>query len=305
VAGLLIWQGVLARYDYGVYKVLGCSSWWIYSAAAAGAGSLLRRGGAAAIYAGFALLLTAIGAEKWEDRRFRVWNSFYSLEPVRELDGVDRVIGPAPILFEVTDDMDYMWASVYLRRHPLLTTKLHGYYIFTSVKMRGPALEDCHYRLVSGDQPEAVWHNARFSLLPIAVAKLDQIENPNGLETVGNQSFFWLSSRPTTITIYAPAAGEYELAASAFQAGASVAPGSQCPIEVEDPAGRRVFVPTLGQHAPGIPLHLDRGENRVTLRGLSRATILSQPNGDTRELLLGVLGPRLQSRVSAAPSPAP
>lgn len=308
VAGLWFWQAVVARYDYGTYKVIACASWSIYAAVGAGAGGLLLRWGRTAIYAGFALLLFAIGAGKWEDRPFRAVQFSYDFDPIRELDGLDRVIGHAPILLAADNDFEFLWACVFLRRYPLQATQLRSYmrsYFAppSTLRIRGPAPEDCHYELISGYYPDALWHNSRFSLLPIGHAKLDSIENPNGVETAGGEKFIWLSSEPTVFTAFVLTPGDYELDASAFGAGLSVAPSNQCPVEVEDASGRHVFNLAIGPHTAGIPLYLARGENRFTVRGLAPVTIARQANGDARPLLLGVLGPRLVSRTSTAPTP--
>lgn len=70
-AALFFWQNVLSHYDYGSYKILICSSWWIYPAISAGLFWLFDRlalpGAVRAV--AVAALLCAVGWEKYEDRR--------------------------------------------------------------------------------------------------------------------------------------------------------------------------------------------------------------------------------------------
>lgn len=299
--GLWLWQDLLSHYDYGTYKVLFCASWWIYPAVAVGLQQWVCRGenrpwAAAKTAVAFVLLLLAIVWEKSEDRPARVWQAAYPLESLRELPGLDRVIDRAPVLLGVDNDFEYLWAAVFLRVHPLGSVQLRSYLAMPHIGvLRAPAPEDCRYVLVSGVRPGALWHNARFSLLPNEQPQLVGIENPNGLESVAGEQFFWLSSRETVLNAIAPAEGDFELRATALLAGPSAPTSSTRRVEIEDAAGRRVVALQfpLMNPTPGIPVRLARGRNRVTLRCLEPATILTQPNGDKRELLLGVQGPRL------------
>jgi hypothetical protein len=167
LAGLWLWQDVWARYDYGTYKVILCASWWIYPALIAGLDRCLRRWGETAVLAGAALVLLAIAAAKQGDRGARVWQGHYALEPLSELVQLDQVIGHAPILLGVDDNFEYLWAIVFLRSHPIRLAQKRSYLAMAEFPVpEGPPLEDCRYELLVGDRAGALWHNARFSLVP-------------------------------------------------------------------------------------------------------------------------------------------
>jgi hypothetical protein len=151
--------------------------------------------------------------------------------------------------------------------------------------------------LVSGYRPGAVWHNERFSLIATANQGLIAgIENPNGLETLEQQQFFWMSGAETQLTLLVPADGDYGLRAHRFHPGPSAPQSKTWRVEINDTLGRRTTVmdlPGSDGSPPVIPIHLSRGRNLVTLRCLERATVFEHLNGDKRELLLGVQGPFL------------
>lgn len=298
---LALWQGVLLRYDYGLYKILVCSSWWIYSAVAIGLDRLTsgwrehsrcRALGPVS----FIVLFVAIAWEKGEDR---VIHSHYSLGPLIELTQIDNVIGrEVPILISLDNDFEYLWSTIFLRSHPLAIAEFRSYlgmpHIIPILKPR--KAEECPYMLVAGLRPGAVWHNERFSLIATEGALIASIENPNGLETVEQQPFFWMSGAETHLTLLVTADGDYALRAHRFHPGPSAPESKSWRVEIDDATGRHTTVitfPGTEETPPAIPIHLLRGRNRVALRCLERPTVFDQPNGDKRELLLGVQGPYL------------
>lgn len=312
LAGLAIWQGVVWRYDYGFYKVILCAAWWIYPAIAVGYWSLARRVTTHAW--GLALLTTAFGAaiatEKWEDQPSSVWRSTYSLAPLRSLNHIDDVIGHDPVLLEIDNDFEFLWATIFLRNHRIAATTLRSYYgLFESRRNLFPKLKDCRYALVSRRQPGAVWQNQRFSLVPNRGAFLSGIINPPATEPLDLRAFFWLSGQQTMLTVMATQPGSYELRAKRWALGPPI-PGDNTKrqVRVIDSAGTREIVLTVAADGsappPVIPVQLKTGENRIALRGLDRLSAAVTPGGDARELLLGIEGLSVSECLVEAPEAA-
>lgn len=124
------------------------------------------------------------------------------------------------------------------------------------------------------------------------------IEAPNGLERQEADTFFWLGGSAAIVRVASQARQEVDLAAI-FVPGPSVG---------EAVATRRLRVRALGtthdrvvSNGPGtIRVTVDRGETVVSLEALDEQTIFIQPNGDTRPLILGIRGLRIESHRSAS-----
>ena len=179
------WQWIWARYDYGVYKVVLCASWWIYPATIAGLmppmGGLRSRSRTKMLAGGsFLAFGVAIAFAKVEGRKAR-WREHYAMKPLRELTGIDEVIGQAPVLLDVDNDFEYLWAITFLRSHPLASSRLRSYMTLPQFgPFDCPAPDRCRYILVSGPRSTALWHNQQFSLLLNPNAVIRNGEEPSG-----------------------------------------------------------------------------------------------------------------------------
>jgi hypothetical protein len=119
------------------------------------------------------------------------------------------------------------------------------------------------------------------------------IDNKNGLEQSLGKPFFWMGNGSTVLHLRAFQAGDVNLVAE-FIPGPSVAttvpfrrlrltgPGFKNPIDI---AVRGGLMTTR------IPL--EQGDTDVSMEALDPPTILSQPGGDRRPLILGVRGLRV------------
>jgi hypothetical protein len=127
--------------------------------------------------------------------------------------------------------------------------------------------------------------------------KLVQVVAPNGLEQVGGQSFFWLGGAPASVVVRSGRRQDVELTMT-------LVPGPSA-----DPAlaTRRVrlHVPRLEwsrelavQGGPErIRVPVDLGYTVINLEALDVQTVPVQPNGDTRPLILGIQGLRVEPAV--------
>jgi hypothetical protein len=114
------------------------------------------------------------------------------------------------------------------------------------------------------------------------------IDNPNGLERLGDQPFFWVGQADTKISVLASEAGTLQMNAT-FSLGPSA----------PDRPTRRVLVATdhgsqqtviLANGLQSISIPVEAGINTITLRGLDQPAAAKPSSGDTRTLLLGVQG---------------
>lgn len=305
---LSLWQGAIARYDYGYYKVLLCASWWIYPAIAAGFWNMAQRctNRPWALGTLSVLLAAAVAFDKWEDRSARIWRESYSLRPLQALTHIDDVVGHASVLLDIDNDFEYLWATLFLRGHPLGAMQLRSYYLPLQLhKDRLPRPEDCRFVLVNGQHAGAVWHNQRFSLLPNRGARLSDLANTQGVETRNGRTFFWLGAGEAIVSILAMEKGAYELRASGLIMGPSFPTNSvDRRVEVTDSLGRREVVlhamTGSSAPAPAIPVFLRGGENRVVLRSLDPPVTAPHRTGDTRDLVVGIEGLSLSGPFSAA-----
>ena len=129
----------------------------------------------------------------------------------------------------------------------------------------------------------------RSSLLEPRV-RLIGIDNKNGLEQSPGLPFFWMGNGSTLLRLRASRSLDVDLAAD-FMLGPSVAatvpfrrlrftgPGFKNPIDIAI---------TGGPMTTRIPV--EQGETVVSMEALDPPTILRQPSGDRRPLILGVRG---------------
>jgi hypothetical protein len=120
--------------------------------------------------------------------------------------------------------------------------------------------------------------------------RLIDIDNKNGLEQSLGEPFFWMGNGATRLRLRASRSGDVNLAAD-FMLGPSVAatvpfrrlrltgPGFTNPIDI---------AVSGGPMTTRIPV--EQGDTVVSMEALDPPTILRQPNGDPRPLILGVRG---------------
>jgi hypothetical protein len=129
----------------------------------------------------------------------------------------------------------------------------------------------------------------RSSLMESAV-RLIGIDNRNGLQQALGKPFFWMGDGPTLLHLRASRSGDASLAGD-FLLGPSVAatvpsrrlrltgPGFNSPIDI---------AVSGGPMTTRIPV--EQGDTVVSMEALDPPTILRQPSGDRRPLVVGVSG---------------
>ena len=218
------------------------------------------------------------------------------MRALAELSTLHFVTGQAPVLLSLDDDMDHLWASYYLRNLPLAAWKQRSYLAMPHIAPFlalgiNPPPETAKYVLVSGSRPDALWQNSRFALVANAPLYIAGVQNPvNGIENLANERYLWVGTQPATFQIVTRQSGSYELRATRFGVGPSMAGKTAVNVEITDARGaHRVAVDgaTTGCPSPWWP-----GVNPVSLRCLD-VPEAGLHNGDSRELMLGIQGPRV------------
>jgi hypothetical protein len=118
------------------------------------------------------------------------------------------------------------------------------------------------------------------------------ISNPNDLETLDGQPFFWLGDGPTILTIYS---GYDRSIRVLFEAklGPSFSGYSERHLRTTSQDWATISVVQPGPVELEIPVW--KGENQVIFEVVERPNISVLPNGDQRPLMLGVLNLRVES----------
>lgn len=116
------------------------------------------------------------------------------------------------------------------------------------------------------------------------------VESPNGIESIEGKNFVWIGNQPTRFVIHS----EKEARLSLDSEGVLMGPSKH------DAYSRRVCIRSAEglqeldvRHRFSVGLRLLPGKNVVELWCADKPDILTQPNGDTRILMLGLLNYRL------------
>lgn len=290
IAVLFVWQTAL-KYDYGMYKVLQMSSFWVFPLIAAGlAAFVVNRG---VILAGaVVVLIGAAWVDRHEDYASRPWQGSGCTARIADLASVHFVTRNGTLALDVHDPFAQMWAVYYLRDSNLVVTNPQLYLAYPHVRpllalargSSGPITA----RLEDTPSPDAIWSDGKFSLVTADHAAIVSVENPNGLETYQGESFTWIGTESVLFKIAAGASGAYMLKADEFLPGPSLPGDGTRHLQIVIHGATNDFAFRAG--ASGIPLNLSKGENIVRLRCTDQPTRLKQANGDTRPLLLGLKG---------------
>jgi len=292
---LSLWQGVLAQYAYGLFKVSFLAVWWFAPVMAVGiecaADELLLRWRSFA-KAGLAVSVVAL---VWICRMRDLWHmpsmGAPCISAASDLKALKRTALRAPVVLAPDDDFEYLWAAYYLRDADVLTPSPRGYFAMPHVlsllaSVRKPLGDRPPLKLVSGRRAAAIWSNGTFSLVSDDSPEILQVRSPNGLEVLGDGRFFWLGNQPATLVISARRAGAELLMAKEFIFGPS-APGLPFRNLVTE-CGQHRIESTFSRDSEGIPIQLDGGTQECRIWCTNPPSIPRQPNGDTRVLLLGL-----------------
>ena len=289
---LSLWQALLVRYDYGLYKVL--TMFWPVTVAAifVGMSELLARfRGLArpAVVVAFCGLMAAAVVDEVEDFQYAPWRQERRMQPFVELTKLKKISGDAPIRIQTQSWFNQMWAVFFLQGYKIEIPNLLLYLRASSTGLnRGTDQSEATFVLSDEKKSGAIWHNEVFSLLtrsePVEVLAIDA---PNSVETVEGDQFIWLDNQFADLTIRSDADRRAFLVIPECRPGPN-RPGDPNRTLILEANGETVEVPAEGSLK--IPLTLKKGKNLVRLACKEHATVDKLTSGDTRTLLLGLKG---------------
>jgi hypothetical protein len=301
-AALILWQGVILRYDYGLFKVMVLGNFLVIFLIFSGIDALAerlarRRSGVLALFC--ALLFLAAGYLARSHQRVELPLAMPSMKPFVELEKMAITFGGRPVLLSCSDDFNQEWAIYFLRDYPLEVMRERGYIAQVESQARmeqsKPYLESARYLLADSRQAGAIWHNQVFWLIarPTILYPVQVVTSPNGLETLRGFPFLWIGDEPVKFSIRADQPCRAILTADELRLGPSA---PNLPVRhLWVKSGNEIGKLTV-QSKFAVELELEQGMNEIEIRCEDQPTVLQQPNGDRRLLLLGLLNYKIEPR---------
>jgi hypothetical protein len=291
---LIVWQGALSKYDYGLYKISTISHpIWI-----------------SLIFVGLQLSIRYIIKGKrvfgWASEKVVLALACFGIVVCSKVNTTDlRLYDRSKytvlknlnfseikngIRLDVKSNIDHVWLVYFLRNVRLSSTSWRSYigqphlrpYMNKSLR---PTSENLPV-LCLGDGDNAIWTNGEFCILEPDALSLKGVDNPNGIEVSDGMSYIWVSNEYTRFYIQSPSEGLFKLRCEGMFLGPSRPNAVSLTLEVEDGEGVRSEV--VRSDTESIDMFLRKGDNSVSLRAVDRPSVDELPNGDRRALLLGI-----------------
>jgi hypothetical protein len=117
---------------------------------------------------------------------------------------------------------------------------------------------------------------------------ITRIDNPNGVETVGGEQFFWIGQGETRLEIAARGRGQVQLHAT-FVMGPSLPTTDVRRVRLTTDTGYRAEL-ALRSGPQFVTVPVSQPLTTVTLTALDAPTVTSTGHQEKRPLLLGVSG---------------
>jgi hypothetical protein len=194
------------------------------------------------------------------------------------------------------NEFDQAWAVFFLRQVNLKVPEYVGYlgaggWLMPRAKSNsGPA----DFVLVNQRIEGALWQNRRFSLLELGNQPiLIGVQAPNGLEHVNGKPFVWLGNNATRFLIVSKIAQPATFSAGECVTGPSRPEDKDRQIRVS--IGGNVFQADVSATL-SLEVPLQAGLNYLDIVGQDSPTVSEQPNGDAKELPIGLWDYRITSK---------
>jgi len=219
----------------------------------------------------------------------------------KELLLIPPIVNNSPVGISVSDPIANMWAMYYLRESITYFFSYQAYPNQPHVlpfmhRSQQVDLSKIRYLLTDakGFRPEEasmLWHNSVYSLWKIKDSPffIAGISNPNGVEILNNNEFYWLGNQKTLIDIQSSFTGIISIVGD-FMMGPSLSETTERNLMVTSRINGQShsFAFTIRPGRNIIEVPVSRGNNKIELSVLDEPTINSLPNGDSRVLLLGL-----------------
>jgi hypothetical protein len=306
---MVIWQGSLVQFDYGLYKILFIGSLiWMPA---------LFRGGTAltnsvptptrpfAATLGTFIFFCGVLVQRIDQYAKIPHRQLIPIKWYSELANLRDKVGNRPVLLicDQAFSQDYVfdqeWAVFFLRHVNLKVPKFFGYLgaeLYEPLMQRAKSVsEPAAFMLVNKRMEDAVWQNHRFSLLELGSQPiLIGVQAPNGLEKLNGKPFVWLGNNATRFFIISKIAQT-----AIFSAGECLTDPSgpvdndrQIRISADGNVWQTQVSGTLSIEVP-----LKPGLNFLDIACQDSSTGPEQSNGDATALPLGLWNYRISNKV--------
>ncbi len=293
---LLVWQGFVSKYSYGLYKISNISHpIWILLL------YLGLREGVKKIsynwlrfedrYLNLGLFLLCIG--------IAIVAKFSYSQPVTfKRDGFEDLSDikipnvENGVYLDVRSDFEHLWAVYFLRDKKIICDQWRSYinqphlkeHMEKAIRPNGTGFPV----LSLAPKENMLWSNGQFALTKPKDISLKGVDNPNGLETIDGLDFIWVSNKPTLFYIESNISGSIRLFGTRMFIGPSASERPKITINVQDVNGSRLE--DFSNDTISINFTIEKGTNAVGLRVVDEPSTTAFSNGDNRALMLGILG---------------
>jgi hypothetical protein len=302
-------QGIVLRYDYGLYKVIFLSAViWLPAMFQGVFGIVLKlhcnRTLASAVSC--LLLLLCFFEDRFGNRQAIPYQGRKKIASYEQIQQLDRIVKRAPVLIDCQNDFEYEWGLFFARKlnAQILNYKSYlqlfherdlygkGYLLPKIDAERVPA-----YILSDYPRSESIWSNRVFWLSRVDSApSILSVDCPNGIETFQGGKLIWIGNQPTKFFISAEQDMSANLYSKEIVMGPSVSSSRSRTICVKL---RNSLQELRVEKNFAASLQLRRGINEVEVWCKDKCEVSKQPNGDTRVLLLGLLSYQVEAASAA------
>jgi hypothetical protein len=303
---MAIWQGLLVKDDYGLYKVLfiGALIWIpaLFLGGTAVANIVPRPMRPFAVALGAIFFFSGALAQRMEQQKQMLFRQVIPMKWYSDLAGLRHKVGNRPVLL-VCDYVfdrenawfDQDWALFFLRRVNLKVPQYigldaaYGAWMQLAKSFSEPAA----FVLVNKHMEGALWNNQRFSLLELPVqAKVIGVQAPNGVEQVNGKPFVWLGKNATRFLIVSKIAQTANFSAEECLTGSTRSEDKNREVRIS--IGDNVWQADVSG-ALSLQLPLKPGLNILDIARQDPPATSSQASGDTKPVPFGLWDYRIST----------
>ena len=310
-----------AAYPYGAYKFILLNWWGMAWAVVVGADLLSTWLPEKRYRWGFEIGLATLLLLFLFVNGFRVLAldraiSQKSIKPFKQVEQIKEIVGDDAVVVAVKNDLANEWAVYFLRDIPIHLAIYRAYMAQRHVvpymeRAAAVHISDAPYVLTDDvdslnpdpvffPQTNVLWSGELYSLWQLPRAGwilVNSVRNANGIEDWEGEPGLWLGQGDTEIHLIANRDGRVGLSGH-FVPGPSLPETSVRRLMVRTDRGYEKEETFIREGVDLIFVPVAEGTNTIVLHTLDKPTVAQLPNGDTRPLLLGVKGLRVESLVT-------
>ena len=297
--GMAVWQGLLVKDDYGLYKILFLGSLvWIPALFLGGTAVAAFVPGPIrplAVTLGTIILLAGAIAQRMEQQDRIPWAKVTPIKWYSDLAYLRHMVGNRKVLLVCEDSFDQEWALFFLRNVNLKVPEYLGFLgmAFGEYLQRAKSVsEAAAFVLVNQPIEGAVWKNERFSLFELgSQPKLIDVQGANGLQHVNGKPFVWLGNNASRFLIISNMAQTAEFQAWPIGPSRPENKDRQIRISIGDNVWQADGSGTLSLEVP-----LKPGLNYLDIACEVSPKLSAEPDGQPRTFPLGLWDTRISSQ---------